>query len=226
MRKSRTGKEKAGVKVAGSPAASAKTGRESSAWPSSCVYLTSLVWGDDVRRAKDVYKKYKRSADGKHVEASAAATKRNVRWQLITDERHPAKGEYGLFAQRKLERGEHVIDYLGLVTLKGNESKTSDYTASFGDDNELALDAERMGNEARMINDFRNTGRRANALFDQYRDAAGDLKLGVFAGPHGIPKGDEVLVSYGKGFWENRLASMGADDMAQFCGYQAPAYDQ
>lgn len=212
--------------MAGSPAASAKTGRESSAWPSSCVFLTSLVWGDDVRRAKDVFKKYKCSADGKHVEASAAATKRNVRWQLITDERHPAKGEYGLFAQRKLERGEHVIDYLGLVTLKGNESKTSDYTASFGDDNELALDAERMGNEARMINDFRNTGRRANALFDQYRDAAGDLKLGVFAGPHGIPKGDEVLVSYGKGFWENRLASMGADDMAQFCGYQAPAYDQ
>jgi hypothetical protein len=33
-------------------------------------------------------------------------------------------------------------------------------------------------------------------------------------------------VSYGKGFWENRLASMGADDMAQFCGYQAPTYDQ
>ena len=106
MGKSRTGKEKAGVKAAGSPAASGKTGRESSAWPSSCVYLTSLVWGDDVRRAKDVYKKYKSSADGKHVEASAAATKRNVRWQLITDERHPAKGEYGLFAQRKLERGE------------------------------------------------------------------------------------------------------------------------
>ena len=117
----------------------------------------------------------------------------------------PAKGEYGLFAQRKMERGEHIIDYLGLVTLKGNESKTSDYTASFGDDNELALDAELMGNEARMINDFRNTGKRANALFDQYRDAAGDLKLGVFAGPHGVNKADEVLVSYGKGFWENRL---------------------
>ena len=171
-----------GARAAVAPAASAKIGRESSAWPSTCKYLTSLVWGDDVRAAKDVYQKYKRSADGKHVEANASATKRNVRWQLITDERHPAKGEYGLFAQRKMERGEHIIDYLGLVTLKGNESKTSDYTASFGDDNELALDAELMGNEARMINDFRNTGKRANALFDQYRDAAGDLKLGVFAG--------------------------------------------
>ena len=66
------------MKVAGSPAASAKTGRESSAWPSSCVYLTSLVWGDDVRRAKDVFKKYKCSADGKHVEASAAARRGGV----------------------------------------------------------------------------------------------------------------------------------------------------
>lgn len=220
------GKDKQGVRAAVAPAASAKIGRESSAWPSTCKYLTSLVWGDDVRRDKDVYQKYKRSADGKHVEANASATKRNVRWQLITDERHPAKGEYGLFAQRKMERGEHIIDYLGLVTLKGNESKTSDYTASFGDDNELALDAELMGNEARMINDFRNTGKRANALFDQYRDAAGDLKLGVFAGPHGVNKADEVLVSYGKGFWENRLASMGAEHMAEFCGYRAPSHDE
>ena len=65
---------------------------------------------------------------------------------------------------------------------RGNESQTSDYSASFGDDHELALDAEKMGNEARMINDFRNTGRRANAVFDQYRDAAGDQKLGVFVG--------------------------------------------
>ena len=56
-----------------------------------------------------------------------------------------------------------------------------------------------------MINDFRNTGKRANALFDQYVDAAGDTKLGVFVGPHAIGKGEEILVSYGKGFWRNRV---------------------
>ena len=186
--------------MAGSPAASAKTGRESSAWPSSCVYLTSLVWGDDVRRAKDVFKKYKCSADGKHVEASAAATKRNVRWQLITDERHPAKGEYGLFAQRKLERGEHVIDYLGLVTLKGNESKTSDYTASFGDDNELALDAERMGNEARMINDFRNTGRASQRAVRPVQGRRRGPQTGGVRGTPRHPKGRRSTRELREGF--------------------------
>ena len=160
------------------------TGQQSSPWPSDVRYLTSLVWGDDVIRAKELYRKYKVSGN-RPVEASPASVKKTVRWQLITDEKHPAKGEHGLFTTRKLEKGQHIIDYLGYVSLKGNESQTSDYTASFGDDNELALDAEKMGNEARMINDFRNTGRRANALFDQYRDAAGDMKLGVFVGRKG-----------------------------------------
>ena len=38
----------------------------------------------------------------------------------------------------------------------------------------MALDAAKVVAEARMCNDFRNTGKRANAVFDQYRDAAGD----------------------------------------------------
>lgn len=163
-------------------------------------------------RAKEVYKKYKVSGN-RPVEASASAVRKTVRWQLIGDDNHPAKGEHGLFAARRLEKGEHIVDYLGLVSLRGNESQTSDYSASFGEENELALDAEKMGNEARMINDFRNTGKRANAVFDQYRDAAGDQKLGVFVGAHPINKGEEILVSYGKGFWANRVG-----DMAAFTG--------
>ena len=51
-----------------------------------------------------------------------------MRWQLITDSFHPACGEHGLFGSRKLDRGEHVIDYLGYVPLRGNESQTSDYS--------------------------------------------------------------------------------------------------
>ena len=122
-----------------------------------------------------------------------------MRWMRVTEEGHPALGEHGLFAARKLAPGERCVDYLGLVTLNGNESETSDYSATFGDEHELALDAATVGNEARMCNDYRGTGRRPNAVFDQYRDAAGDLKLAIFVGPKPVAKGEELLRRTGKG---------------------------
>ena len=47
-------------------------------------------------------------------------------------------------------------------------------------------------------------------VFDQYRDAAGDLKLAIFVGPKPVAKGEELLVSYGKGFWQHRVGDLGA----------------
>jgi hypothetical protein len=128
----------------------------------------------------------------------------------VDDPNHPAFGENGLFAARRLSPGEHVVDYLGYVCLSGNEDPKSDYSATFGDAAELALDAAKVGNEARMCNDFRNTGKRANAVFDQYRDSAGDQKLAIFVDSKPISKGEEILVSYGKGFWRDRLGDLSA----------------
>ena len=195
------------TKGSGTPAAPAST---ASVWPSDVRYVTALVWGDDVKRAKDVYAKYKKSKEGQHVVASPASVRKTVRWQRVDDPNHPAFGENGLFAARRLSPGEHVVDYLGYVCLSGNEDPKSDYSATFGDAAELALDAAKVGNEARMCNDFRNTGKRANAVFDQYRDSAGDQKLAIFVDSKPISKGEEILVSYGKGFWRDRLGDLSA----------------
>lgn len=182
----------------------------SAPWPADVRYVTSLVFGDDVRHgARGLYEKYRPSGDAP-IEASPAQVRKTVRWMRVTEEGHPALGEHGLFAARKLAPGERCVDYLGLVTLNGNESETSDYSATFGDEHELALDAATVGNEARMCNDYRGTGRRPNAVFDQYRDAAGDLKLAIFVGPKPVAKGEELLVSYGKGFWLHRVGDLGA----------------
>ena len=189
------------------PAASTPT---ASAWPSDVRYVNALVWGDDVKRAKEVYTKYKQSKDGKHIVASPASVRMNVRWRRVDDPNHPAFGENGLFAARKLCPREHIVDYLGYVCLSGNEDPLSDYSASFGEHHELALDAANVGNEARMCNDFRNTGKRANAVFDQYRDAANDTKLAIFVDSKPIGKGEEILVSYGKGFWRDRVGDVAA----------------
>jgi hypothetical protein len=96
-----------------------------------------------------------------------------VRIGRLTDPSHPAFGQHGLFAARKLAAGTHVCDYRGVVTLTEDESKTSEYT----------LDAEKSGNEGRFVNDFRGTGagKKANVRFASYTDARGCTCMGVYA---------------------------------------------
>jgi len=120
----------------------------------------------------------------------------------IADPGHPAYGQHGLFATANLPPRSHILDYRGFCTLCGDESSTSDYTLRMGD---LTVDAAQMGTEARYINDFRGTGApRANAAFEERRDEAGRCVMGVWAGDRGVRKGEEVLLSYGKGFWTQR----------------------
>jgi hypothetical protein len=113
---------------------------------------------------------------------------------------HPARGQNGLFALKDLPPRTYILDYKGLVTARASE--TSDYVLTFEGD--LSIDAEFEGNEARHINDFRGVSKRPNAEFDNYLDRDGVLHMGVFALHDRIPKAQEILVSYGKGFWQAR----------------------
>jgi hypothetical protein len=133
---------------------------------------------------------------------------------------HPARGQSGLFALKDITPRTYVLDYKGLVT--ANCSVTSDYVLSF--DGNLSIDAENNGNEARHINDFRGVSKRPNAEFDNYFDKDGVLHMGVFSLYERIPKGQEILVSYGKGFWQARglLPSYTAD----YGGHSYSEYDE
>ncbi|EHY54422.1 hypothetical protein HRR83_007995 [Exophiala dermatitidis] len=100
---------------------------------------------------------------------------------------------------------------------------TSNYDLSLDRDLDLAIDASKCGNEARFINDYR--GIRPAGPNAEFRDClvqvggpgtgTGKLekRIGVFVlsagkngGPRakGIGKGEEIVVSYGKGFWNAR----------------------
>jgi hypothetical protein len=114
----------------------------------------------------------------------------------------------------------------GLVTLTEHESKCSDYTLAFVEEGRLrlTLDAATMGNEGRFINDFRGVtlqpgaplpqqkqqqqqqarvAARANVRFAARVDARGATHMGVFVLPsgRGVAKHEELLLSYGKGYW-------------------------
>ncbi|GAA6023625.1 hypothetical protein JCM10207_005089 [Rhodosporidiobolus poonsookiae] len=149
--------------------------------------------------------------------------------RLISDPAHPANGQRGLFnaTGKAIPRGTWIRDYVGVVHTEGEADPLSDYDLSLerrvveGEvDAEgtvkvevVGIDASKMGNEARFCNDYRGTGApRPNALFElrhfDLPSSAGGGKgtrMAVWAGPHGIDKGAEVLVSYGRGFWEKRM---------------------
>jgi len=85
-----------------------------------------------------------------------------------------------------------------------------------------------MGNEARFINDYHGVNEAGpNAVFEEYfvkvKGKGGkevwQARMGVWVKPGleaGIAKGEEILLSYGRGYWKARgLSGGGGDDVAE-----------
>ncbi|KAH8916561.1 hypothetical protein BT69DRAFT_1228279 [Atractiella rhizophila] len=153
---------------------------------------------------------------------------------------HPANGQRGLFARRKLEKGTQIVDYSGVVHLEAESDPASEYDIcidSFfvpdsseeigeveGTWERISIDAQNGGNEARFVNDYRGVPgvERPNCEFrirEVDADNANHGTMGkmkrmcvVVCKKEGIKKGEELLVSYGKGFWRGRLGEQKAPD--------------
>jgi hypothetical protein len=133
-------------------------------WPTGVAYLSRNAY--DARVPKEVVKLHRSNRQPPTAEERPGSCA-NVRIGRLKDTRHPAFGQHGLFAARKLASGTHVCDYRGVVTLLEHESATSDYTLAFVEsDVRLTLDALSAGNEGRFINDFRGhpTGKQRSDL--------------------------------------------------------------
>ena len=159
-------------------------------WPAEVRYTNNYHWGEDV--PPELRAQYRPA----RVRQRAARPCRRTFSARITEPSHPAVGENGLFAAIDLPCGAWVIDYVGAITLGANEDRSSDYVCDFGEKSELALDAKTVGNEARFVNDYRNTGKRASVEFRLRRDALGEMRQGVFVcAKEGVTKGEELLIS-------------------------------
>jgi len=166
-------------------------------------FISDYVWLSDVTEA--LHAMY--GGEARRAPPPAPSPCTAVRVKRIADARHPACGEFGLFARTDLVQGQHILDYLGLVSVA--EDRASDYVVDFGEHSELALDALAVGNEARFINDFRNTGQHANVEFRLRRGERGELRQGVYvgAGVKYVRAGTELLISYGKNYWKSRVGA-------------------
>ena len=179
-------------------------------WPSNVTFSNNYEWEETV--PKDVKEKY---YPQNKIRQRANHFSRNVYFKRITDRDHPAFGEFGLYCSlTHAKPGQWLLDYIGRVGKGEDQDKESDYVSDFGESSELACDANTLGNEARFLNDFRNTGRHANVEFNFRRDKNGEFRQGVYVkqvkesreeGFDGIKQDEELLVSYGKSYWRSRV---------------------
>lgn len=235
-------------------------------WPQGIVYLGSPAYSPRLSKAQLQAIK-QRPADNPDLADIPQDLKRGpcplVNITPISDPAHPACGQYGLFAARDLNPGTLIIPYLGEVHPGGapascstpaaagslasgggggggaaDQHAKSDYDLWLDHDADVAVDAARMGNEARFVNDYRGVpGKsRPNAEFREVWDRrrrergmaffvlpapkrakAGGHQVkgggGGNGGSGGIAKGEEILVSYGKGFWGKRKEEWAETDI-------------
>ena len=147
-----------------------------------------------------------------------AAPCQKVYIRQINNENHPAFGQSGLFAAQHLPPDVFILPYLGCVHNEQDTDDTSDYDLSLDREIGISVDAAKLGNEARFINDYRGVSMRPNAEFRNVWIDFGKKRveqtIGIFVLPSGksgkkskgVVKGEEILVSYGKGFWQSRAS--------------------
>ncbi|KAI9836876.1 MAG: hypothetical protein M1819_001041 [Sarea resinae] len=131
----------------------------------------------------------------------------------ITRPSHPAHTQYGLFATHDLAPGSFILPYVGVVHAAGADADPgSDYDLCLDGGRGIGVDATRAGNQARFVNDYRGVRARPNAEFRECVTRGGERTMGVWvvsagrsgAGRKGVRRGEEICVSYGKGFWRGR----------------------
>lgn len=194
-------------------------------WPDALPYLKAPLHAKDLTEAHLQFLRSKPSSPDSLPIIPAASTPTPsplVKITPINNPSHPAHTQHGLFAAQNLPPGSFIIAYLGRAHSSASVDPASDYDIWLDRDADVAVDAARGGNEARFVNDYRGVRERPNAEFrtawcERWGEACvavwvlGQGKKARSKGvkAEGIRKGEEICVSYGKGFWGERMAETG-----------------
>jgi hypothetical protein len=184
------------------------------AWPKEINYLNSLAYTSAI--TAEIKQSLHQAPSNASIIPDPSTPYSMVSIKRITLVDHPAYNQNGLFASRNLPPSSFIILYLGLLHDFNDTDPSSSYDLSVDAELGVGIDAQSMGNEARFINDYRGIREKPNAEFKDVwvRTERGTIerRIGVFAlggkgREKGIRKGEEILVSYGKGFWKARMAN-------------------
>ncbi|USP80113.1 hypothetical protein yc1106_07387 [Curvularia clavata] len=189
-------------------------------WDGNTIYLHAPSYSKKLSQDKAQAIVFSKSHLGSNIQVyKPSGPYINVKITPVTDSAHPAYGQHALYANQQLPPDSFILPYLGYVHDQDDTNPASDYDLSLDRELGIGVDASTMGNEARFINDYRGVSSAPNAEFrDIYVDIGNgkvEKRVGVFvlsAGKSGkrakgIGRGQEILVSYGKGFWSERQAA-------------------
>ncbi|RDL36576.1 SET-containing protein [Venustampulla echinocandica] len=194
-------------------------------WPQNIRYITAPVYQHTLTPEQLASVRTRKKETTNSIPASVSIGPCSiVKITPISDPSHPAAGQCGLFTASNLKPGTFILQYLGKIhaspaspslpnlTSHVDPHAGSDYDLSLDRDQGLGIDANELGNEARFVNDYRGIAEKPNAEFrDVWDERRKEKGIGVFVLPEGksgkgkgIKKGQEILVSYGRGFWGAR----------------------
>jgi len=176
-------------------------------WPPSVQFITSPRYHDSVPPSTRAW--LINGTPSQSPKSPGFQVNSLVRIRLITEPDHPANGQYGLFACKKIPPRSHIIDYIGEVHCQDRPDSEYDLSLYRSQDGvSVGIDASRMGNEARFTNDYRGILDKPNGEFVEYRSGRGELRMSIWSTGEGIKKGNEIVVSYGKSWWQSRSGSL------------------
>ncbi|PNS15405.1 hypothetical protein CAC42_664 [Sphaceloma murrayae] len=206
-------------------------------WPTGVAYTSEPIYSDHVTLAmqKALHTPTAATASWPKVGAEDLTVPcEKVRIHKISSTshpNHPAAGQHGLFAAHHLPPGSFILPYIGQVHTNSTSDTdaTSDYDLSMDREMGISIDAAKVGNESRFMNDYRGVAEGPNVEFRdcwiqipaRNGESRGrwERRIGVFVLPagkagkrrKGIGGGEEIVVNYGKGFWRGRVGQ-NADD--------------
>ncbi|RMX98252.1 hypothetical protein D0868_10195 [Hortaea werneckii] len=189
-------------------------------WPEDITFIPDLTYSDRVTQEQRA--------------GLSRTTVDSASWLKVPKDLATVHAARGLFAAEHLIPDAFIIAYRGHVHTNSLSDcdPHSDYDLSLDRELGLSVDAATSGNESRFANDYRGIAERPNAEFRDCfiqvpcsKRADGfrwERRVGIFvlsAGKAGLRKkgireGEEIVVSYGKGYWEGRktLASFRKDE--------------
>nr|CCC93162.1 conserved hypothetical protein [Trypanosoma congolense IL3000] len=119
--------------------------------------------------------------------------------RVITDLRHPAYGQIGLFARKTIPANVVITPYSGYVEIFPTSCNSRTYTMGYGSlSDDYALDAEFVGNYGRFANDPRGVGALTANISAESRFTPRGETYTALVSRRVIAKGEEILMAYGK----------------------------
>ena len=123
---------------------------------------------------------------------------------------HPAfvaRGSKGLFADVSFAADDYIGSYGGKIIyfkddLEEDVSSWNPYQLTPDPNGNYYIDGLEIGNELRYCNDPKGTDREPNARFYQSDVTIGDFFVCDVHAIRDIAPGEEILISYGDGYWE------------------------